>query len=87
MDGGLVVRLFKDKFTLEQLQKLGLNDRQLEAIEYVKEHRSITNALYQEVSNTSKATATRDIKDLEDKGILMNKGTKGASAVYVLIGS
>lgn len=87
MDGGLVVRLFKDKYTFEQLRKLGLNNRQLQAIEYVKENRSITNALYQEVSNTSKATATRDIKDLEDKGILMNRGTKGASAIYVLIGS
>lgn len=87
MDGGLLVSLFKDKYTFEQLRKLGLNDRQLEAIGYVKEHGSITNALYQEASNTSKATATRDIKDLEDKGILMNKGTKGASAIYVLVGS
>jgi ATP-dependent DNA helicase RecG len=63
---------------------LGLNERQLMAVAYVKENRSITNSKYQAVCRVSKSTATRDIKELEDKGVLVNQGTKGSSAVYGL---
>lgn len=81
-DGGLLVTLFKDRFTEEYLKKLGLSERQIKAILFVKEKGSITNSQYQKICNTSKATATRDINELEDNGILINKGTKGSSAVY-----
>ncbi len=54
------------------------------AVAYVKENRSITNSKYQAVCRVSKSTATRDIKELEDKGVLVNQGTKGSSAVYGL---
>jgi predicted HTH transcriptional regulator len=39
---------------------------------------------YISLCSVSKATATRDLSELEDKQLLMNKGTKGYSAVYVL---
>ncbi|MCY4779876.1 hypothetical protein ORI89_09450 [Sphingobacterium sp. UT-1RO-CII-1] len=32
-DGGFSVTLFKNKLTVEQLTKLGLNERQLKAVE------------------------------------------------------
>lgn len=83
-DGGLLVTLFKDRYTEEQLSKLGLNDRQVKAVLYVKENGKITNSQYQRICHISKATATRDIKELEAKSILVNKGTKGSSAVYEL---
>jgi ATP-dependent DNA helicase RecG len=36
----------------------------------------------------SKATASRDIKVLEEKGLLKNIGTKGSSAIYkIKVGS
>ncbi len=83
-DGGLLVTLFKDRYTEEQLSKLGFNDRQVKAVLYAKENGKITNSQYQRICHISKATATRDIKDLEARGILLNKGTKGSSAVYEL---
>ena len=52
--GGFIVTLFKDKFTVEELQKLGLNERQIKAVLYVKEKGRITSVEYQEISNVSK---------------------------------
>ena len=82
--GGFLSKIFKDRFTEDQLKKSGLNVRQIEAILYTKKYGEITNSEYQEVANVSKATATRDIKELEDKGLLINIGTKGSSAIYKL---
>lgn len=82
--GGILVEIFKNRYTAENLKKMGLNERQLTAVAYVKENGSITNSKYQAVCRVSKSTATRDIKELEDKGVLVNRGTKGSSAVYGL---
>jgi ATP-dependent DNA helicase RecG len=82
--GGMLVEIFKNRLMPEQLKKLGLNERQLMAVAYVKENGSITNSKYQSICRVSKSTATRDIKELEDKKVLVNQGTKGSSAVYGL---
>jgi ATP-dependent DNA helicase RecG len=84
-DGGLLVELFKNRYTPEQLAKSGLNERQIQAVMYVVKHGSLTNSKYQSICKVSKSTATRDIKELEEKGIFVNKGTKGTSAVYELV--
>ena len=82
--GGFLSKIFKDRFTGEQLKRLGLSERQVKAILYTKEYGEITNSRYQEIADVSKATATRDIKELEDNGLLKNIGTKGSSAIYKL---
>ncbi|GHT07346.1 hypothetical protein AGMMS49525_16450 [Bacteroidia bacterium] len=46
-EGGFIVTLFKDKYSEEQLQQLGLNGRQVKAVLYVKEKGKITNSEYQ----------------------------------------
>jgi len=87
-DGGFLVILFKNKLTEEQLLKLGLNERQLKAIEYVKEKGKITNKEYQELNGISKVTAFRDLKELiEQYKLLERKGDVGAGTSYFLIGS
>jgi ATP-dependent DNA helicase RecG len=83
-DGGMLVVLLKDRFTEEHLQMLGLNQRQVKAVLYIKQNGKISNAVYQDINHTSKPTATRDIKELIQKGLIKNIGTKGSSAVYVL---
>ena len=83
-DGGILVTMFKNKYSADQLQKLGLNERQVKAVLYVVENGSITNSQYQKLTDTSKPTATRDLQELESKGILINKGTKGSSSKYEL---
>lgn len=80
----ITVEFRKDIYFAEYLESLGLNVRQVKAVLYVKEKGKITNRDYQSLYSVAKATATRDLSELEDKQLLMNKGTKGSSAVYVL---
>jgi ATP-dependent DNA helicase RecG len=54
------------------------------AVLYGKEKGRITNRDYQFLYSVSKATSTRDLSEPEDKQLLLNKGTKGFSAFYVL---
>jgi ATP-dependent DNA helicase RecG len=86
--GGFIVRLFKDILSEEQLVKLGLNERQVKAVFYVREKGRISNAEYQENFNVSKATSTRDMAELVDKyKLLKRSGDVGAGTTYHLIGS
>ena len=82
--GGFIVKLFKNRFTEEQLQKLGLNERQIKAVLYVKERGKITNSEYQALNSVAKPTATRDLSELTDTyNILKNTGF-GAGSIYEL---
>jgi ATP-dependent DNA helicase RecG len=83
-DGGFLITLFKERLTKDILLKLGLNERQVKALAYLKEKGKISNTEYQNLNKVSKATATRDLVELEKKGLLINKGTKGSSAIYVV---
>ncbi len=86
--GGFLSKISKDRFTKEELKRLELTERQIKAAVYIKKYGDITNSKYQEITNVSKATASRDIKALEAKGVLKNIGTKGSSAVYrFMVGS
>lgn len=83
--GGFSVTLFKNNLTTEQLSKLGLNDRQLKAVEYVKEKGKVTNADLQELFGVSKATATRDLTEMVEKYKIFEKiGQTGVGTNYVL---
>lgn len=83
-DGGFLLTIFKETLKKDYLVKLGLNDRQEKAILFIKENGKITNTEYQSLNSISKATATRDISELEEKKFIKNTGTKGSSAIYVL---
>jgi ATP-dependent DNA helicase RecG len=66
------------------LQKLGLNERQIKAVIYVKEKGKITNKEYQEVCNISERTATRDLSNLVSLGLFMQIGVTGKGTEYIL---
>lgn len=84
-DGGFIITLFKDNLTEERLTKLGLNDRQVKAVYFVKEKGKISNADFQELYGVSKATATRDLTELVEKYELFEKlGQTGAGTAYIL---
>lgn len=81
---GFVIQMFMKKAAKPGQQEIkDLNDRQMAAFEYVKEHGSIDNSTYQKLNTISRQTATRDLSDLTDKGVLEQKG-KGAGTHYVL---
>ena len=85
MDGGILVSLYKKKIDAQNLSKLGLNERQIRAVEYVKKNGSISNKIYQEINSVSKATATRDLLALSaDFKHLAKSGSTGAGTEYSL---
>lgn len=61
---------------------MGLNERQVKAVLYVVENGKITNKEYQEVLDVARRTATRDLTELVEKGILKSSETKGAGTYY-----
>lgn len=74
----------KDIYNAVDLGKLGLSDRQIKAVLYVKEKGKITNAEYQTLNSVSKRTATNDLSELVDKYQLINNIGFGAGSYYEL---
>ncbi|HAM38059.1 MAG: hypothetical protein A2474_04860 [Elusimicrobia bacterium RIFOXYC2_FULL_34_12] len=79
--------LARDIFTEEVLNKLGLNERQLKAVKYVKEKGRITNKEYQLNFGVKKRQATDDLKDLENKEVLIKIGSTGRGTYYKVNGA
>jgi len=83
--GGFMVTLFKNNLTEEQLVKLGLNQRQIKAVQYVKEKGRITNAEYQEINKVSRQMATNELHNLANEfNLLINKGY-GAGSYFEFV--
>jgi len=75
-DGGFSITLFKNNLTQEQLTKLGLSDRQVKAVFFVKEKGKISNKEYQEMNNISDRTALRDLENLIVLNVFVKEGEK-----------
>lgn len=82
--GGFLSKIFKDRLTKEQLKKVGLNERQINAVEYVKKNGKITNKDYQKINDCSRNTASGDLGNLVEKKIFKPSDVKGAGSFYVL---
>ncbi|MEI8011489.1 MAG: DUF4062 domain-containing protein [Candidatus Omnitrophota bacterium] len=71
-------------FTTETLSRIGLNERQMKAVKYVKEHGQISNQVYQNLNKTTKRTASRDLADLVSHGVFQKSGVTGKGTLYEL---
>jgi len=80
---GFWVEFRKDTCNEQSLKELGLSDRQVKAVLYVKEKGKITNKQYQEINNVISRTALRDLDDLIFKEILKRNG-EGKNVFYVI---
>lgn len=69
--------------SIRNLRELDINDRQMEAVIYLKTAGKISNGKYQELFGVARNTASRDLSGLVEKGILASNG-KGAGAFYIL---
>lgn len=78
--------LYRDIFNEDFFRKLELSERQLKAISYIKEHGHIANADYQFLVGISKRTATRELNELKNKGIISIEGKTGRGTFYRLKG-
>ncbi|RPI16021.1 MAG: transcriptional regulator [Ignavibacteriae bacterium] len=77
------VTFYKDNLNEENLKKLGLSERQIHAVLYIKKEGNITNKKYREINNISDETARNELKDLVEREILVIKG-KGPSVKYLI---
>lgn len=81
--GGISVYFCKDIYTEEYLRKLGLNERQIKAVIYVKKSGRITNKEYQNINNISNKTAYLELSNIVERAIFKVEG-KGKSTIYTL---
>jgi len=72
-EGGFKVTLFKGRFSKEHLVEMGLNERQIRAVMYVRENGRITSKEYQELNNISKRTSAYELADLVEKHKLLRR--------------
>jgi ATP-dependent DNA helicase RecG len=74
--GGLRVTFRKDIYTKAYLTGLGLNDRQVRAVQIAKENGHITTNQYQKEFNVTDRTALRDLNELIEREVLYATGAK-----------
>lgn len=82
--GGISVVFLKDIYTPDYLRKLNINDRQIKALLHIKEHGDINNSSYQQINNIGKTIATDELRDLINKNLIQQSGTKGRGSKYEL---
>ena len=75
----------KDIYNKEDLSKLGLSDRQIKAVLYVKEHSKITNKEYQEINTISKRTAAYELVELTEKYKLFKQLGASVGTYYEMV--
>ena len=78
--GTSIVVIFKKSQLTEELLS-SLNTRQIEAIKYLKENKTITRSKYQSLFNCSKGTAYYDLQKLLENGVIKKRG-KGKAIYY-----
>ena len=83
---GMMFIMRKDAFTEDHLLELGLHERQIKAVMYVKKRRRITNQEYQELAEVKKRTASEELGDLEQRNIFERVGSTGKGTYYKLKG-
>jgi len=74
----------KDMYNEQSLMVLGLNDRQIKAVLYIKEKKRITNKEYQTINKCSRNTASSELNELVNRSILQSSEVKGAGSFYQL---
>lgn len=79
-----IVRLRSERHVSEQdLIDAGMNDRQMKAMEYVRKHGEISNSEYREINDVSRATATNELAEIVEAGLLTATG-EGRARKYVI---
>jgi ATP-dependent DNA helicase RecG len=81
---GFSVYFYKDIYTEENLRKMGLNERQIRAVMYVKQKGKITNKEYQMINGIKERMATLELNQLVERGIFRRVGTTGKGTFYAI---
>lgn len=70
---------------IEGLSQHGLSDRQIAALALARRGATLTNERYRAVAGCDSLTATRELGDLRDRGLLTKTGTAGRRVAWRLI--
>ena len=81
---GFILTMRKDMLNESSLREMGLNDRQVLAVKWIKEKGSITSSECRTLTGVSVATALRDLRALVDSGILEKGGASKKKTQYIL---
>ena len=81
---GAFVVTFRLPPAVEDLERLGLNERQLKAMDYVIKKGSISNKEHTSLNSISRKTATIDLTQLVTKGLLVKVGKGKRDIRYIL---
>jgi len=79
-----VVTLWRDWLTDEVLASYDLNSRQLRLMGLLRTQHRITNTDYQQAFSVAKRTASLDLGELVEKGLIERVGTTGKGVYYRL---
>ena len=79
---GFWVVFRKDTYNEQSLKELGLNNRQVKAVLYVKEKGKITNNEYQKINEIGNRTTTYELKELVEKFSLLKKSGASVGTYY-----
>ena len=78
-----VTTIWRDWLTAAVMEELGLNERQKKGVVFVKTAGKISNPEYQELTDCTKKTATRDLTGLKER-VFSQVGARGPGVHYVL---
>ncbi len=81
---GFILTMRKDMLDESSLREMGLNDRQVLAVKWIKEKGSITSGEYRSLTGISATMALKDLKVLINLGILERVGASRRETRYVL---
>ena len=90
LSGGFEVTLigpeksFEKEIEKEKFHKLEINERQKNAIKYLKKEKTITRQIYSRINNIGNTYAKKELKELIQKGII-RKIAKGKNTYYILV--
>lgn len=76
--------VWRDWLTEAMLTGMGLNERQVRAVAYLRTHERLTNREYQKEMRTARRTAALDLEHLVVAGVLAKVGTTGRGVYYRL---
>ena len=82
--GSFVTTLWRDWLTDKVLAELHLNDRQIQAVMYVKTSGRISTGEYQAMTKTSESTALRELRQLTKLCVFEKVGASGRAAHYIV---
>jgi ATP-dependent DNA helicase RecG len=83
-DYSFKVTFWREIYTESHLEAIGLNDRQIQAILFVRKSGTLNNTGYQRMFKVSRMTATRELSSLVSSGLLIRTGTHAMGIKYLL---